>query len=120
MKNFRDLKVWNKGYELVLAIYKLSRHFPSDEKFGLTQQIRRAAVSVIANIAEGNKRKSSKDFKHFLNISEGSLEEVKCYLILSRDLGYIKVADYNNSFIISEELGKMLSGFIKKLTAYSL
>ncbi|MCQ9204814.1 MAG: four helix bundle protein [Omnitrophica bacterium] len=115
MKDFRDLKVWNKGYELVLEIYKLTKSFPQDEKFGLTQQIRRAAVSVIANIVEGNKRRSSKDFRHFLNMSEGSLEEVKCYLILSKDLGFIKDKDYEKIFPLSEEIGKMLFGLIKKL-----
>ena len=115
MKSFTDLKVWNKGYGLVLEIYMITKKFPQDEKFGLTSQIRRSAVSIIANIAEGNKRRSDKDFRHFLNISEGSLEEVKCYLILSRDLKYIDKKEYERLFPLSEEVGKMLGGFIKAL-----
>jgi len=115
MKSFRDIKVWNKAYELVLKVYKVTKEFPSDEKFSLTQQIRRSAVSIIANIAEGNKRKSDKDFGHFLNISEGSLEEVKCYLILSKDLNYLNENNYQQLFNLSEEVGRMLHGFIKSL-----
>ena len=115
MKDFRDLKIWQKGYKIVLQVYKLTKSYPQQEKFGLVQQIRRASVSIIANIAEGNKRRSDKDFKHFLNISEGSLEELKCYLVLSKDLSYIAVADFNKLFVQSEELGAMLQGFIKSL-----
>ena len=115
MKDFRELKVWQKGYRLVLDIYKLTKKFPQDEKFGLTQQMRRAAVSIIANISEGNKRKTTNDFRHFLNISEGSLEELKCYLILSKDLTYIDTSCFDPLFAQSEELGAMLRGFIKSL-----
>ncbi len=117
MKSFKDILVWNKAYSLVLEIYKLTKRFPQEEKFGLTQQMRRSAVSIIANIAEGNKRKSDKDFGHFLNIAEGSLEELKCYLILSKDLNYLTEKDFENLFSISEEIGRMLQGFIKALTA---
>ena len=117
MKSFKDMKVWNKAYELVLKVYKVTKEFPREEKFGITQQMRRAVISIIANIAEGNKRKSDKDFGHFLNISEGSLEEVKCYLILSKDLGYLDENNYQKLFDLSEEIGRMLQGFIKTLTA---
>ncbi|MFA7115483.1 MAG: four helix bundle protein [Candidatus Omnitrophota bacterium] len=82
MKDFRELKVWQKGYDLVLRIYKVTLNFPEIEKFGLVSQMRRSAVSIIANIAEGNKRRTNKDFKHFLNIAEGSLEEIKYFLFL--------------------------------------
>lgn len=115
MKSFQDMKVWNKAYELVLQVYKVTKGFPQEERFGLTQQMRRAAVSIIANIAEGNKRRSDKDFRHFLNISEGSLEETKCYLILSKDLGYQDENTYQRLFNLSEEIGRMLQGFVKAL-----
>jgi len=82
VKDFRELKVWQKGYDLVLRIYKVTLNFPEIEKFGLVSQMRRSAVSIIANIAEGNKRRTNKDFKHFLNIAEGSLEEIKYFLFL--------------------------------------
>src|SRR3989338_7749402 len=108
MRSFKDMKVWNKAYELVLQIYKVTKDYPQEEKFSLTQQMRRSAISIIANIAEGNKRKSDKDFRHFLNISEGSLEEVKCYLILSSDLGYLNKNNYQDLFDLSEEIGRIL------------
>ena len=117
MKSFRDIKVWNKAYELVLGVYKVTKEFPSEEKFGLTSQIRRAAVSIIANIAEGNKRRSDKDFGHFLNIAQGSVEELKCYLVPSKDLGYLAEGHYQEFFNLSEEIGRMLQGFIKTLIA---
>lgn len=116
MKSFNDIKVWHKAYTLVLGVYKVTKNFPREEKFGLTPQMRRAAVSIIANIAEGAKRKTDKDFGHFLNIAEGSLEEVKCYLILSKDLDYLAEDKYRQLFNLSEEVGRMLSGFIKSLT----
>ena len=114
--SFQDLKVWDKAHSLVLAVYRITQGFPQEEKFGLTQQIRRASVSVMANIAEGTKRRSDRDFSHFLNIAEGSLEEVKCYIILSKDLNYIDNGIFLDFFSMSEEIGKMLQGLIKKLT----
>jgi four helix bundle protein len=99
----------------VLAVYRITQGFPQEEKFGLTQQVRRASVSVMANIAEGTKRRSDRDFSHFLNIAEGSLEEVKCYLILCKDLDYINENVFKDLFAKSEEIGKMLQGLMKKL-----
>lgn len=117
MKGFKTLTVWQKSHELVLAIYKLTRDFPSEEKFCLIQQMRRSALSIAANIAEGSKRRTDKDYCHFLNMSEGSLEELKYYLILSKDLEYMSVELYEKLFLICEEVGKLLNGFIKRLTA---
>lgn len=117
MRDFKRLKVWDKSHQLVLDIYKITKKFPQDEKFCLAQQMRRAAVSVAANIVEGSKRKSDKDFSHFLNMSEGSLEELKYYFILSRDLNYISDEDCNSSYDNAEEVGKLLHGFVKKLKA---
>ena len=115
MKNFREFIVWQKSHEFILEIYKLTEKFPDKEKFGLIQQMRRAAVSIAANIAEGSKRKSDRDFSHFLNMSEGSLEETKYYLILSKDLNIIDGLIYNELYELAEEIGRLLNGFIKKL-----
>lgn len=89
-RSFRDLVVWQKAHELVLAVYRASRDFPDDESFGLTSQIRRAAVSVPANIAEGFAKRGRPDKLRFLNLAGGSLAEVHYYLILASDLGYLK------------------------------
>ena len=82
-RSFRDLVVWQKAHQFVLEIYRLSRSFPDDERFGLTSQLRRAAVSVPANIAEGFPKRSVSDKTRFFNIAQGSLEEVHYYLLLA-------------------------------------
>ncbi|KAB2846135.1 MAG: four helix bundle protein [Melioribacteraceae bacterium] len=107
-RNFTDLIVWQKAHQLVLAIYKLREGFPKTETYGLTSQIRRAAVSIAANIAEGFKKKGALDKVRFMNISEGSLEEVKYYLILAKDLGYIKEHGLDG---IANEVSKLLSSY---------
>jgi len=89
IENFQNLEVWQKAHQLVLAIYQATKSFPAEEKFGLVSQMRRAAVSIPANIAEGFKRRGQADKIRFYNTSETSLEELKYYLILSKDLGYI-------------------------------
>lgn len=86
-KTFADLIVWQKAHAFVLAAYKLTESFPKSELYGLTSQLRRAAVSIAANIAEGFKKRSPADKARFLNIAQGSLEEVQYYLILAHDLG---------------------------------
>jgi len=87
-QTFEDLLVWQKAHRFAIAVYKLTGRFPTQEKFGLTAQLRRAAVSVPANIAEGFKKRGDPDKARFLNIAQGSLEEARYYLILARDLGY--------------------------------
>ncbi len=87
-KTFQDLLVWNKAHQFVLAVYKLSDGFPQREIYGLTSQLRRAAISVPANIAEGFKKRSKFDKARFMNIAQGSAEECRYYLILANDLGY--------------------------------
>ena len=87
-RRFEDLVVWRKAHALALAIYRSTRSFPAEERFGLISQMRRAAVSVAANIAEGAKKRTSRDQFHFYNIAQGSLEELRYYLMLSADLGY--------------------------------
>jgi len=89
MQRFTELKVWQRSHELVLRIYRLTKALPSDERYGLVAQLRRAAVSVPANIAEGSKREGGQDFARFLNIAEGSLVEAEYLIMLSRDLDYL-------------------------------
>ena len=113
MNTFTELKVWQKSHGLVIIVYRLTKRFPSEEKFGLTSQIRRAAVSVASNIAEGFKRLSSKVSFNFYDIADGSLEEVRYQLLLSKDLGYIDLGDYNNTARLIEEISKMLHSWIR-------
>ena len=89
MQRFTDLKVWQRSHGLVLKVYRLARSFPADEKYGLVSQLRRAAVSVSTNIAEGSKREGRQDYASFLNIAEGSLVETECLLMIARDLEYL-------------------------------
>ena len=114
IRNFEDLFVWKKGHAFILEIYKLTKQFPSDERFGLRSQIQRSSVSICANIAEGNK-KSTKDYLRFLNIALGSLEESRYHLILSKDLGYCNVQQFNKLYSMLDEIGKMLNGLMNSL-----
>ena len=91
MHNFKELIVWQKSRSLVKDVYKLTQTFPSDEKFGLTQQIRRATVSIPSNIAEGSGRGTNNDFLHFIDIANGSAFEVETQLYLALDLEYISI-----------------------------
>lgn len=86
--SFKKLNVWQKAYLFVLVIYKQTQHFPSFELYGLTSQIRRGAVSILANIAEGSERQYKKEFLQFISVARGSWAEVEAYLMLARDLGY--------------------------------
>lgn len=110
---FESLNVFKEAHLLVLLIYRISNNFPKSETFGLTSQIRRAAVSVVANIIEGNARGHKKELIQFLHLSKGSLEEIKYYLILARDLKYISMEDYDMLQEKAETIGKMLAGLIK-------
>lgn len=94
LKPYKKLMAWQRGYELVLSVYRLTESFPKEERFGLTSQLRRASVSVIANIVEGSAKKSQNDFSRFLDIAKGSLWETECLLELARDLKYLKKDDY--------------------------
>jgi len=107
---FTDLLVWQKSHKFVLKIYKITKQFPADERFGLISQVRRSAVSVPANIAEGFKKRGPRDKANYYNIAQGSLDETKYYLILAKDLGYIPS---NTSLLAdAEEIHKMLNAFI--------
>jgi len=111
IKHFTDLIVWQKSHQLVLDIYKIKSGFPNEEKFGLVSQMRRAAYSIPANIAEGFKRQGAKDKIRFYNIAQGSLSEVSYFLILATDLNYTK-ANFRGSV---EEIEKLLAGLIRSI-----
>jgi four helix bundle protein len=114
---FRDLKVWQHAYELTLNLYRTTKRFPKEEIFGLTSQIRRAAASVPANIAEGYERNHRKEYIQFLFIAKGSLGELDTYLLLARDIGYISTADYNQLNTTRHATMKMLQGLIRSLSS---
>ena len=120
IKTFKDLRVWQKAHELVLEIYKLTQSFPSEEKFGLVSQLRRAASSVPTNIVEGHKKKSTKEYLYFLNRSDASLEETKYHLILAGDLGYISNQSFEEICLPCDDIGRMLSKLQKRLLSHSL
>jgi four helix bundle protein len=109
---FEDLIVWQKAHSFALGIYKLTKTFPSSELYGLTSQFRRSAVSIAANIAEGYKKRGTKDKIRFLNIAQGSLEESRYYLILARDLNY---ATDQNLDLLVQEISKLLEAYINKM-----
>lgn len=115
MQRFTELKVWQRGHSLVLSVYRMSAGFPLAERYGLLSQLRRAALSVPTNIAEGSKRLTSQEYARFLNIAEASLAETEYLLMVSRDLGYITPVMASKSFEEISELSKMLHGLRKKV-----
>jgi four helix bundle protein len=115
MQDFKDLIVWKKAHENVLLTYKLSRGFPKEEQFGLTNQLRRAATSIPTNIAEGAGKLTQKDFAKFLQTSLGSAQEVEYLLLLSYELKYLNKEDYNKINSSNNEVKAMLISLIKKV-----
>jgi len=111
-RSFRDLVVWQKAHEFVLAVYRFTASFPDREKFGLSHQMRRAAVSVPANIAEGFGKRSQPEKTRFLNIAEGSLEECRYYLILAHDLGY---GETDSLMETLEETSRLLNAYARAI-----
>ena len=110
---FEDILAWQKAYRFVLLTYKALADYPKDEKYGLCSQFQRAAVSIVANIAEGYKRIGKADKLHFMNFAQGSLEECRCYLHLSKDLGYISSEAYNSLYASLDETSRLLNGYCK-------
>ena len=108
MQKFTELKVWQRSHQLALEVYRMTTSFPSEERFGVISQIRRAAVSVPTNIAEGSKKKSSREYARFLNIAEGSLAETEYLLLLCRDLGYLDSDLAVAKIQEADELSRML------------
>ena len=115
MENFKKLNVWFKAHKLVLEVYKIIENFPKSEMFCLVSQMRRAAISVVANIVEGSKRKTGKDRRHFIVMSETSLEELKYYFLLSYELGYINKTKGEELTEKAREIGRMLTGLYKSI-----
>jgi four helix bundle protein len=115
IQSYKDLEVWKKSFAFTLEVYKLTADFPSEEKFGIISQLRRASVSIPSNIAEGWSRKSTKSYIQFLHISLGSIAEVETLLLLSYELKYL---NYESSQYLQKSLsdiGKMLNGLISSL-----
>ena len=117
MQDFKDLIVWKKAHENVLLIYRLSKGFPKEEQFGLTNQLRRAATSIPTNIAEGAGKSTQKDFANFLQTSLGSAQEVEYLLLLSYELKYLNQQDYSKINLLNNEVKAMLNSLIKKVRA---
>ncbi len=112
---FKGLIVWQKAYGLALDIYKRTKEFPKNEQYGLISQIRRASISVSANIAEGYERRHRKEYIHYLSIAKGSLSEVETYLLFSKDLGYTQHQEFNDLENKRQEVGRLLNGLIRSL-----
>jgi four helix bundle protein len=119
VRAFHDLKVWHKAHRLTLDVYSITRGFPHEELYGLTSQLRRAASSIPANIAEGCGRSSSREFGRFLAIATGSASELEYHLLLAHDLKFIEPSDYSCLLNEVTEVKRMLSAFAQKLTADS-
>ena len=110
---FENVIAWQKAHAFVLLVYRITKSFPADELYGLTSQFRRAAVSIEANIAEGYKKISKADKLRFMNISQGSIEECRDYILLSRDLQYFTDTDFSNLHDELEETSRMLHLYCK-------
>jgi len=115
LKSYKELKVWQKAYDLCLLIYKMTNSFPPDERYGLTAQARRSAVSVPSNIAEGYGRKTTADYVRMLYIAYGSLCELETQIMISGDLGYLTDNSANNLRSHISEVERMLKALIKSL-----
>lgn len=117
MQDYKELIVWQKAHTNVLLVYKHTRGFPKEEQFGLTNQLRRAASSIPANIAEGAGKLTRKDFAHYLQSALGSTQEVEYFLLLSNELGYFNKEDYKKINSLTNEVKAMLIALIKKVRA---
>ena len=117
MRDFKELKVWEKAHQWVLEIYRATGSFPTEERFSLIPQLRRAAASVLANIAEGCGRGSDREFARFLSIAAGSACEAEYHLLLAWDLGYLDEAIHRELDQKVNEVKRMLNTFVQKLTA---
>jgi four helix bundle protein len=115
IRSYRDLVVWQKAIALIVRLYALTKPFPVDERFGLTQQMRRAAVSIAANIAEGHARLSTPSFMHFISIAMGSLAELETHTIVARQLGYLEAEAADDLVLLSDEINRMLRALYKRL-----
>ena len=115
MSNYKDLQVWQKSIELVLDVYRLVKELPPEERYALGDQMRRSAVSIPSNIAEGHARESTKEFRHFLRIASGSLAELGTQLVICQQLNYCTFQMYNGLVVQIESLERMLVALCKRL-----
>ena len=111
MRPHQNLNLWQKAIEFVVAIYRVTEEFPKEEEFGLTSQVRRASVSIVANVAEGAARRSAKEFRQFLAHSQGSASEVDTELAISHRLAYLKNSDYERLAEQLDHIGRMITRF---------
>lgn len=119
IKHFTDLEAWKAAHELALWVYQTTNGFPKEETFGLTNQLRRAAVSVVSNIAEGFSRSSSKEKVQFYSMSLGSLSEVQAQLLIARDVKYLSISGFDRGLVLSEKTSKLLHGLMKGVRSRS-
>ncbi len=115
MQNFKELLIWQKSMALVVLVYRVTREFPSDEKFGLTNQMRRCAVSIPSNISEGHMRTTNKDFRQFIAIARGSCAELETQARIAHELGFLSTPSFTKLDQNITEVAKMLSSFYAKL-----
>lgn len=115
IKSFKDLNAWKEGHELVVEIYRITKYFPKEEQFGLTNQIRRAAVSITSNLAEGFGRQTAKEKHQFYSIARGSLSEVENQLQIAFDVGFLPVGDYTYCNSQVEKVGRLITGLRKSV-----
>lgn len=113
--SYRDLVVWQKAMGLVSAVYQITAAFPDSERFGLTSQIQRAAVSIPSNIAEGQGRLATKEFRQFLGVARGSLKELETQLLIILDLAYAPAENVQNCLDLADEVSRMINALIKAL-----
>jgi len=114
-RSFRDLRVWQKAHEFVLAVYRYTESFPEREKYGLTHQLRRAAISIPANIAEGHGREHLGDYLRHLSFANGSLMELETHFLIAVALGYVTREQSATLMSMTSEVGRMLNGLTRKL-----
>ncbi len=119
MQDFRNLKVWQRAHALTLDVYRITRGFPADERYGLTAQLRRSCASVAANLAEGCARAGDSDFARFVNIAMGSASETDYHLLLALDLGYVDSTNYNSLLEQVSEVKRMLNSLERTLRGTS-
>jgi len=115
MRNYRDLQVWSKAHNLTLELYRVSRQFPREEIYGITSQLRRAAASIGANLAEGCGRRTSNELARFVRVAMGSASELDYHLLLSRDLGFMMNDDFAGASATLNEVRKMLTSFLQSI-----
>jgi four helix bundle protein len=116
VQRFTELRVWQRSHALVLQVYRLTKTFPPEERYGLTSQLRRSTLSVPTNIAEGSKRLTNTEYARFLNIAEGSLAETEYLLMVSRDLGYLPQTATRPLLTEADEIAKMLNSLRVKVS----